>query len=40
MDVALDKRTLTSPEFFLELLTIDGEDEINPAIQSTGGQAG
>jgi len=35
MDVALDKGTLTSPEFFLELLTIDGEDEINPVIVTT-----
>lgn len=40
MDVALDKGTLTSPEFFLELLTIDGSDEINPAIQTTGGPSG
>ena len=40
MDVALDKGTLTSPVFFLEFLTIDGSDEINPAIQTTGGPSG
>ena len=40
MDVALDKGTLTSPVFFLELLTIDCSDEINPAIQTTGGPSG